>query len=62
MSQRAVASEESEELRVALAAAREQQTATSEILRVINQSPTDVQPVFATITPRAKRLCDAPGR
>ena len=42
-----------------LADANEQQAATSEILRVISESPRDVQPVFEAIATAALKLCGA---
>jgi len=42
-----------------LAEAREQQTAISDILRVISNSPGDVQPALHSVAEHAARICEA---
>ena len=50
---------ENKELRRERDESREEQSATSDILRMIARSPTELQPVLDAIAERAARLCDA---
>src|SRR5258708_17634662 len=51
--------QEAQKKNIEISEALEQQTATSEVLRVIAGSPTEIQPVLKAVAENAARLCSA---